>query len=243
MLDRDLFDFMERCAPWLVLWSFVFTGITTLRIARRVAGGVDKVPDSAAYTELAGLPLTILQSVCFVWAVWAGDWLSMLLFVWWGPGFVAVACLVIAAKVRKQPIDWHRWRYPISFLCKGYYLLYVAAFLHMGTPLMLLAFSVWIINDQYEKAFMSLDADRLRRTFDDYWLFRLLYPLGLLIPLFYGTPGGQSWGQYLIPAYPLLLLTLWLAGVAYVWRKGVLLRRPADPSLLRNMVYFPKLRQ
>ena len=44
------------------------------------------------------------------------------------------------------------------------------------------AFSVWIINDQYEKACMSLDADRLRRTFDDGWLFRLLYPAGLLIP-------------------------------------------------------------
>lgn len=239
MLDRDLFDFMERCAPWLVLWSSAFTIITTIRIARRISRGVEKVPDSAAYTELAGLPLTLLQSVCFGWAVWAGDWLSMLLFVWWGPGFFAVAFLVVAAKIRKQPIDWHRWRMLISWLCKGYYLAYVAAFLYLGTPLILLAFSVWIINDQYEKAFMSLDADRLRRTFDDYWLFRLMYPAGLLIPLIYAAP---SWRGFLT-AYALLLLALWLGGVAYVWRKGALRQRPADPSLLRNMVYFPKLRQ
>lgn len=235
MLNRELFDFIERCAPWLVLWSFVFTCITTVRIARRVARRVDSVPDSAAYTELAGLPLTLLQSVCFVWAVWAGDWLAMLLFVWWGPGFIAVAGWVISAKIRKRRIDWHRWRHAISFLCKGYYLAYVAAFLHMGTPLILFAFSVWIINDQYEKAFMSLDADRLRRTFDDYWFFRVLYPAGLLIPLIYGLP---DWFM----AYGLLLLVLWLAGVTFVWRKGLLRQRPADPTLLRNMVYFPKLR-
>ena len=109
MLSRDLFDFLERCAPWLVLWSFVFTCITTIRIARRMARGVHKVPDSAVYTELAGLPLTLLQSVCCAWAVWAGDWLSMLLFVWWGPGFFAVAFLVVAAKLRKQSINWHLW--------------------------------------------------------------------------------------------------------------------------------------
>jgi hypothetical protein len=239
MLNRELFDFMERAAPWLVLWSFGFTCITTVRIARRVSRGVASVPDSAAYTELAGLPLTLLQSVCFAWAVWAGDWLSMLLFVWWGPGFIAVAVLVITAKRRAKPIDWHKWRYAISFLCKGYYLAYVAAFLHMGTPLILFAFSVWIINDQYEKAFMSLDADRLRRTFDDYWLFRVLYPAGLLVPLFYSATRAQPW----LVVYALLLLSLWLAGVIYVWRKGLLRQRPADTSLLRNMVYFPKLRQ
>ena len=39
------------------------------------------------------------------------------------------------------------------------------------------------------------------------------------------------------------MLVLWIAGVAYVKQKGLLLQRPADPSLLRNMVYFPKLRQ
>jgi len=238
-MNQALFRFMESCAPYLVFWSLAFTLITTVRVARRVRLGVERVPDSAVYTELAGLPLTLLQTVCFVYAAWLGDWLSMLLFLWWGPGFISIAALVITAKKRRRPIDWHRWRYLISVLCKGYYLAYVAAFLYMQAPTMLFAFSVWIINDQYEKAFMSLDADRLRRTFDDFWLCRVLYPAGLLTPVWFASMPYRAG----FIAYGTVLLVLWIAGVANVKRKGLLLQRPADPSLLRNMVYFPKLRQ
>jgi len=104
---------------------------------------------------------------------------------------------------------------------------------------MLFAFSVWIINDQYEKAFMSSDADRLRRTFDDFWLFRVLYPAGLLAPyLFPGMPY-----RALFAAYGTALLAAWLLGTWFVWRKGLLRTLPDDASLLRNMIYFRKLRQ
>jgi hypothetical protein len=40
----------------------------------------------------------------------------------------------------------------------------------------------------------------------------------------------------------LTLLGLWLAGLIYVARQGIFFCLPEDPSLLRNMVYFPKLR-
>lgn len=43
--------------------------------------------------------------------------------------------------------------------------------------------------------------------------------------------------------YGTVLLVAWLGGVFYVRNKGFLRQRPKDPSLLRNMVYFPKLRQ
>jgi hypothetical protein len=238
-MNPALFAFMEQCAPYLVFWSMIFTAITAIRIARRVRMGIDRVGDSAAYTELAGLPLTLLQSVCFAYAVWLGDGWSMLLFLWWGPGFITVAIAIIVAKIRRAPIDWYPWRYPISFLCKGYFLAYAGAFLAMDTPTMLFAFSVWIINDQYEKAFMSSDADRLRRTFDDFWLFRVLYPAGLLAPyLFPGMPY-----RALFAAYGTALLAAWLLGTWFVWRKGLLRTLPDDASLLRNMVYFRKLRQ
>ena len=163
----------------------------------------------------------------------------MLLFLWWGPGFVVVALAVVIAKARRKAIDWYPWRDLISFLCKGYYLAYVAAFLLMQTPTILFAFSVWIINDQYEKAFMSSDADRLRRTFDDFWLSRVLYPAGLLTPyLFTGMPY-----RTLFIVYGTGLFAAWILGIFYVWRKGLLREHPADPSLLRNMVYFRKLRR
>ena len=236
-MNRAIFLFMEHASPYLVLWSSVFTLLTVVRLGARLRRGISRVPDSAAVTELAGLPLTFMQPVCFVWAVATRDWLSALLFLWWGPGFVAAVVAVIVSKVKGFAIDWHPLRYVISYLCKGYYLAYTAVFFTLGMPGMMFAFSVWIINDQFEKAFMSLDADRLRRTFDDHWLFRILYPAGLLVPWFAPATPHRPFAV----VYGAGLLLLWLGGIVYVRRKGLLRERPSDPSLLRNMVYFPRL--
>jgi hypothetical protein len=237
-MSSELYRFLENVSPLLILWSAGFTFIHGVRILRRLWCGLGKFRDNALLTELAGLPMTILQSVAFVLAALAGDWLSMLLFLWWGPGFVAVVLLLVVARLRQRRIDWHRYRYPISYLCKLTYLAYVAAFVLHETPGMLFAFSAWIINDQYEKAFMSLDADRTRRTFHDGWIFRLLYPAGLLIPVFVAATPLRPFSV----SYGLILLGLWGAGLVYVARRGEFFHLPDDSSLLRNMVYFPKLR-
>lgn len=238
-MNLAIYEFIENTTPYLVLWLFMFSLVTALRVCVKMNRGAERVPDSVLFTELPGLPLVALQSVCFIWAVATGDWASALLFIWWGPGFIGVAVAWVRAKRRGQPIDWHPYRYVISWLCKGYYLLYVAVFAWHGMSGSIFVFSVWIINDQIEKSFMSLDADRLRRTFDDLWLFRILYPGGLVIPWF----APQLPYQHLLAAYGTALLSAWIAGTAYVRRKGLLRQRPEDPSLLRNMVYFSKLRQ
>ncbi len=237
-MSSEISRFLEQSSPLLILWSFAFTLLHSVRIARRLWRGMGKAPDNAVLTELAGLPLTILQTVAFVLAVLYGDWLSMVLFLWWGPGFVTVLALVIVARVRRRRIDWHPFRYLISYLCKLYYLAYMVMFFLHHMPGMMFAFSVWIINDQCEKAFMSLDADRTRRTFHDRWLFRVLYPAGLLIPLLF----PETPLRFFSIGYGLALLGLWVAGLVYVLRRGAFFRLPEDPSLLRNMVYFPKLR-
>lgn len=235
-MNAGIYAFLEWVAPFLVTWSFAFTLLTTARITRRFAHSLDRAPDSMMFTELAGLPLTLLQPVCFLWAVMSRDLLSSLLFLWWGPGFVAVAIAVIVAKRRGTAIDWYPWRRLISWLCKLYYLAYMAVFIRFGMLGMMFAFSVWIINDQYEKAFMSEDADRLRRTFDDWWIFRVLYPSGLLIPWIAPAMANRTFAV----AYGTGLLALWIAGITYVTRRGVLRRRPEDATLLRNMMYFRK---
>lgn len=237
-MSPAVYGFLERASPLLILWSFGFTLLHSVRIARRLRRRTGIVPDNAALTELAGLPLTILQSVAFVLAVVHGDWLSMLLFLWWGPGFVAVLVCVIVARLRQRRIDWRPFRYLISYLCKLNYLACMVAFFLHDMPGMMFAFSVWILNDQYEKAFLSLDADRTRRTFHDRWLFRLLYPAGLLLPLVFAETPLRIFSI----GYGLSLLSLWMAGLVYVSRQGAFFRLPKDPSLLRNMVYFPKLR-
>ncbi len=233
-----LYRFLESAAPWFVAWSAMATAVTIVRVVSRMRRGVAKVPDSTLWTELAGLPLTLFQSVAFVWALAAGDWLSALLFAWWGPGFVITVIVVVRSKMQRRPIDWLPWRVAISYACKLTYLAYIAVFLWRGMPGMVVAFSAWIINDQIEKAWMSLDAVRLRRTFDDRWLFRVLYPLGLLTPLLYPE---MAWRLPLL-AYAAVLLALWLAGIVYVARRGQFFVRPEDPGLLRNMMYFARLR-
>jgi hypothetical protein len=234
----EIYQFLERVSPGLIFWSFGFTLIHSVRIGRRLRRGLGPSADNALLTELAGLPLTILQTVAFGMAAVYADWLSMLLFLWWGPGFVAVLVLLIIARVRQRRIDWHPFRYLISYLCKLSYLAYMITFFIHHLPGMMFAFSVWIINDQYEKAFLSLDADRTRRTFHDRWLLRALYPAGLLVPLFFAQTPWRLFSM----GYGLGLLGLWIAGLIYVARRGAFFRLPQDPSLLRNMVYFPKLR-
>lgn len=233
-----IYEFLECASPVLILWSFSFTLIHSVRIVRRFRRRLGQVPDNAPLTELAGLPLTLLQSVAFVMAALHGDWWSMVLFLWWGPGFLAVSVLVIVARVRQRRIDWHPFRYLISYLCKLYYLAYMLVFFERHMPGIMFAFSVWIINDQYERAWMSLDTDRTRRTFHDRWLFRVLYPAGLLIPLFFPATPLRLFSAI----YGLTLLGLWLGGLVYVARQGQFFRLPKDPSLLRNIIYFPKLR-
>src|SRR5947209_19082244 len=102
----EITEFLEQAVPVLLLWSFAFTLLHSVRIVRRFRRARGKVPDNGPLTELAGLPLTALQSVAFVLAAVHGDWLSLLLFLWWGPGFVTVLALVIAARVRRRGIDW-----------------------------------------------------------------------------------------------------------------------------------------
>jgi hypothetical protein len=237
-MSPEIYRFLERASPVLILWSFGFTLIHSMRIVLHLRRGLGQVPDNGPLTELAGLPVTLLQSVAFVMAACYADWLSMLLFLWWGPGFVTVLTLVIVARLRQRRIDWHRFRYPISYLCKFYYLAYLVTFFLYDMPGMIFAFSVWIINDQYEKGFMSLDADRTRRTAHDRWLFRVLYPAGLLIPLIFAETPLRLFSI----GYGLALLGLWITGLVYVARHGAFFHLPEDPSLLRNMVYFPKLR-
>lgn len=237
-MHRHVFELLDAAAPYLVFWSFAFSLITTARFARKVQLGIRQVSDNAVLTELAGLPLTMLIVISFVRATLELDLASMLLLLWWGPGFVATLIALAIARLRHKRIDWHPFRYLISYLCKLNYLAYMLVFYLFDMPGPIFAFSVWIINDQYEKAFLSLDADRTRRTFHDLWLPRVLYPAGLLIPWLYPDMPFRFFSI----VYGAALLALWGAGLIYIRRNGKFLSLPDDPTLLRNMVYFPRLR-
>ncbi len=230
------FQFLESSAIWFVVWSFIFSILAIYRIFRVFALGLPEAADGPIATELAGLPLTFAHVVAFYLAALESDFLTMLVFLWWGPGFVSIVIFYLAAKSRKYTIDWYPWRKLIAWACKLNYWAIVIIMAYKGMWLMTFAYSVWIVNDQIVRLFLAADADRLRRTLDDLWLPRLAYPLGLLIPLFFDLP-ARLW----LICYATILITLWCVGVVRVVSLRKLRDRPSDSELLRNMIYFKPL--
>jgi len=222
-------SWMDPVAYWLM--GFFVIIVAKIVVVRR--SGVRKSRDSMFFTEAIGLPVTFGQPVVFAKALLMGDWLGMLVTLWWGPGFLFVVFLVVWSKARKRAINWGNSGIFISWTCKFTYLLYLALALLWGMPKLAFVLSAWIASDQIEKTFASLDADRARRTFHDFWLIRILYPIFLLSPLWTGL--GLP---YVV--FGILLFCSWALGLAYVWRQGEFMNLPEDPTLLRNMLYFRK---
>lgn len=215
----------------VLIWLMLFLPIILIKIVVLRRRGIMKASDSMYFTEAIGLPLTFGQVVVFIYALWLGDWLSVLLTVWWGPGFIWVVYRVLRSKRLKYSINWKPYATPISWLCKAVYCGYLVAAVYFGLPKLAFALSAWIASDQIDKSFASLDADRSRRSFHDYWIIRLVYPLFLLSPI---------WNQLHLAyqVYGVVLLSLWALGLWYVWRMGEFMNLPQDPTLLRNMAYF-----
>jgi hypothetical protein len=236
-MDPEIYAFLERCAPWLTAWVALFSLINVVRITAHLRRGDDAAPHSSVFAELPGLPLTLLHSALFFWGAARGDWVTMLLFAWWGPGFLAVVVWLISLKARGKTLSWTPMETFISWACKLNYLALLIAFIAHHLPMTVFLFSAWIINDQIGMAFLSLDADRLRRTLHDKWIVRLAYPLGLLTPLIAPSASWPGPLRWLCLAYGVALLFGWLAGIVRVWRRGLLTRVPDDPTLFRNMVY------
>jgi hypothetical protein len=232
----EIYEFLEHWSPFLIMWIFAFTLLHVGRILIHLRRGASRQSHNSTIVELAGLPLMLLQSACFFRALGAGDWLSALLFASWGPGFFAAVLYVVFCKALKRPQNWHPIKHVASWLCKINYLLFMLVFFILHQPGMMFVYSVWVINDQVALAWLSQDADRLRRTFHDHWLIRILYPAGLLVPFLYQEAPLRSFGM----VYGPLLLVLWLWGIWRVHRAGLLRELPEDPTLLRNMVYFAR---
>lgn len=218
---------MDPVLMWLILFFFVVMA----KIVVMKRKGIRKGRDSMFFTEAIGLPVTFGQPVVFGKALLLGDWLGAAVTLWWGPGFLFIVGLVLWAKAKQHIIDWSRSGIYISWLCKIMYLVYLGLALWCHMPKLCFALSAWIATDQIEKAYASLDGDRARRTFHDFWLIRILYPIFLISP----------WWSDLGPVYKIygtILFLVWSAGLLYVWRQGEFMNLPTDPTLLRNMMYF-----
>lgn len=232
-LKSPAFIWMEGQMDFVLYWLMAFLPLILFKIGYLRYKQIRKSRDSMVFTEAIGLPLTFLQPIVFFKALLMLDWLGAVITVWWGPGFLYVVFLVLWCKYKHRRINWGNSGIYISWLCKINYLIYIGLALLWDMPKLVFALSAWIASDQIEKTFASLDADRARRTFHDYWLIRLLYPLLLFVPFF-------DEFELVFKIYAALLLLLWAGGLYYVIRAKEFMMLPADPTLLRNMLYFRK---
>lgn len=235
ILDPEIYQFMDNIAPYLNLWVCLFLFYTIYNIVQVTLKPQRKISYGTMISELPGLPLTLLHTVCFVKGILAYDPLTVLLFAWWGPGFIVIAGIYLYTKKKKIAFNWAPLGYITSITCKINYLIFMIIYYYYGCYSIMLAFSVWIIHDQINLAWFEQNADRTRRTFEDYWLIRLCYVGFLFIPCIFNIP-------YRIPSIclGLTLFTLWCFALVKVTQEGNFYRRPDHKEFLRNIVYLSK---
>ena len=237
-MNKEIYLFMESCSFWLLCWIMAFTLINLSKVYLRFSNRQDAKVQNTFFVEAAGIPLVLLHSVCFVKALLSVDLVSVVLFAWWGPGFLIIAALYIAKMKRGEHLKWGGTRNLIAWICKVNYLIFAYIYWHLGCYGILFVFSIWIMNDQLMMLWLSDDADRTRRSFHDYWLVRLLYPAGLFLPLIF--PESFQYAQ-IWSAYGLFVFLMWALGVTRLVRNKKFMDLPKDQGLLRNMTYFKDL--
>ena len=234
-MSKEIYLFMEANAYWLSWWVLAFTLINFFKIYQRFSSRADAKIQNTFFVEAAGIPLVLLHSVAFVKALAAFDVISLILFAWWGPGFLIVAALYISKMKKGQHLQWGKTRNLIAWICKLNYLLFAVIYWKLNCYGILFVFSIWIINDQVMMLWLSDDADRTRRTFHDFWAARILYPAGLFLPFFFQS----SFTSHVVWAvYGSLLFLCWITGVIRLLRAKKFMDLPKDQGLLRNMTYF-----
>lgn len=233
-MNPEVYGLFARLAPIILIWLMGFCALTFGTLAWRAWRRIeDQHRDSMVGGELPGILLVLMHSVCCGYSVYLQDWMSALVFGWWGPGFLIVATLV----VMRRPVNWQRIARATSISCKLNYLVLVGIFIHVDLLAPVFAYSLWIMHDQVRLAWLQHNADRTRRCFEDWWLPRICYPLFLGLP-FITADFPMRW---VCAAVASLIAVLWIWGLIRLVRLGIFRRRPRSfTDNLRDIVYLER---
>ena len=231
-MDSEVYRLFEWACPLILGWILAFVVVTMVTLMVRAwRGQVDRHRDTLIGGEMPGILLVLMHSVCFVSSLLRQDWVSALVFGWWGPGFLIVAIMVLT----KRRVDWRRIARATSISCKINYLILIALFIYHDAWAPVFAYSLWIMHDQVRLLWLQHNADRTRRLCEDWWLPRICYPGFLFVPFF-------------IADFPLrwpcvtaagVLLMCWIWGLNRLFHTGGFFVRPASfTDNLRDIVYL-----
>lgn len=222
------YEFFESSAPYLIAWIALFHIFSLFKIAYQYISKKN-IQYKGLISELPGLPLTLMHTVCWVFFITNLDIFSTILFFWWGPGFLISAYIFLFRK----NFNWLKYGRITSIACKTCYVTLMSVFLILGLPQIVFTFSVWIITDQINLIHFEKNADRSRRLIEDWWFLRIAYPAFLFIPFFYDTPYNLL---YKIIGGSVFIIWLW--SLIKIIKSGLFFSKPGSyKDFLRNIVY------
>ena len=234
--ELETYRYFESCSPFLNFWLTVFFAFTLLRISIFIITKERVNIYNSIIGEAAGILLVLNHTVCFVKSIVAKDIISIALFFWWGPGFFITGIIMLLSKRKVIDFNWAWYGLVTSIACKVNYFIFMVIYIWLGCYSIIFTFSIWIIHDQINLAWFCTNGDRTRRTFEDYWIVRIMYLAGLFIPFFVQIPHHDY-----MSVLGTAIFFLWLASVIRLKNTGMLMIRPKiDGNYLRNIVYLHK---
>ncbi len=235
----EIYHFFESISPTLNYWLSIFFVFTLIRISILIITKEKVSIYNSVIGEAAGILLILNHTVCFCMALYARDILSSILFLWWGPGFLFTGIILFLSKKEWIQFNWAIYGKITSVACKVSYIIFMLIYGWLGHWGIVFTFSFWIIHDQINLAWFCINGDRTRRTFEDYFLIRLMYVGGLFIPFFIHIPNHQFFQPIAI-----ILFLLWILSIYRLIKKEVFFVRPTgDGNYLRDIVYLPLKKQ
>ena len=231
----EIYHYFESISPVLNYWLSIFLLFTLIRLAIFIITKEKVSIYNSIIGEAAGILLILNHTVCFFMSLYARDIISSFLFLWWGPGFIITALILFLSKKGLIDFNWAVYGRVTSIACKISYIIFMFIYGWLDDWSIIFTFSFWIIHDQINLAWFCTNADRTRRTFEDYFFIRFMYLGGLFIPFFIDIPNAQFFQPIAI-----IVFLLWGFSVYRLVKKEVFFIRPSgDGNYLRDIIYLP----
>jgi hypothetical protein len=237
MFELDIYFYFNKYSHYIVIWLYLFTIYTILKLIYNLCINYNEFvygnfklidfKENLILEELPGLTFILLHTLCWLAS---SDYMTKIYFLYWGPLYLLTAYLVIF----KKKIDWKKIAFISSYACKFFYVFFISIFLYLKLYLPIYCYSLWIMHDQVKLAWFKNNADRTRRFFEDYFIFRLGYPIGLLIPFIV----KDFYLKKLSMCVSIGILVLWIGGIVRLVRVGKFFIKPKIEGFGRDIVYL-----
>lgn len=232
IIEKDVFESFNNYSHFVVWWLAFSSILTFIKIGmnKKKLDHNEKLEsgkENMILEEMPGITLILLHTAC--WCM-SKETSSKVIFSYWGPMYLVTAYYVLF----KKDTDWKQIAIPSSIMCKCFYVLFVAIFGSLGMTLPIYCYSLWIMHDQVRLAWFKNNADRSRRLFEDGFIFRIGYPLFLLLPFW----DENFYHRDICMGISSAILLGWGTGIARLVKNGTFFTQPKIEGFGRDIVYM-----